>query len=64
MNLEQGKIVKWTSHEGKEIVWMITDRKNIGIVIHSDNLVKLGTLNDLTTYNVEPFVGTINVNSN
>lgn len=63
MSLEQSKLVEWKNEDGKRIVWMITDQENIGVVIFSDNLVKLGTTTNLSDYKVYPYVGTVNINS-
>ena len=62
MKLEQSKLVQWKSTEGKEIVWMVTDKENIGVVVHSDGLSSVGTTNDLSKIdNLQPFVGTVNM---
>lgn len=63
MKLEQSKIVEWKSEDGKKILWMITDQENVGVVIHSDDLVKLGTTTNLKDYSVSPFVGSITLKS-
>lgn len=65
MNLEQGKIVKWENQNKQQIIWMICDDNTSGVVIHSDNLIKVGTLTlNLDLYpNLEPFVGQVNINS-
>lgn len=62
MKLEQSKLVQWKSIEGKEIVWIVTDKENIGVVVHSDGLSSVGTTNDLSKVdNLQPFVGTVNI---
>lgn len=63
MKLEQSKIVEWKSQDGKKVLWMITDQEDIGVVIHSDDLIKLGTTTNLKDYNVSPFVGSVTLNS-
>lgn len=63
MKLEQSKIVEWKNEDGKKILWMITDKENIGVVIHSDDILKLGTTTDLKEHSVLPFVGSITINS-
>ena len=63
MKLEQGKIVVWKNKKEEQIVWMVTDSHNTGVVIHSDNLLKLGTLCDLSKYSVLPFVGQVKISS-
>ena len=63
-NLEQGSIVKWVSKDNKEIVMMVTNDPDIGIVIHSDNLVSVGTIQKLSEYEdyeLQPFVGTVHI---
>jgi len=63
MKLEQSKIVEWKSEDGKKILWIITDQENMGVVIHSDDLLKLGTTTNLKDYNVAPFIGSVKINS-
>lgn len=65
MKLEQGKIVKWENSSKHQIVWMVCDDETRGVVIHSDNLLKVGTITDnLNEYELTPFVGTVNIISN
>ena len=62
MKLEKSKLIQWRNSEGKQIVWIVTDKENIGVVVHSDGLTSVGTTNDLSTINnLEPFVGTVNM---
>jgi hypothetical protein len=64
MKLEQGKIVKWENSAKQQIVWMVCDDAASGVVIHSDHLMRVGTItHNLQEYNVEPFVGTVNISS-
>jgi len=64
MVLEQGKLVKWENKQKQQIVFIITDRPSEGVVIHSDYLLSTGTIVNLTDYNdLQPFVGTVHVNS-
>ena len=60
-----GILVRWENEDEKEIVWMMTDKENIGVVVHSDNLIKVGTLTNLylKDYKVSSFIGTVNINS-
>jgi hypothetical protein len=58
-----GSLVKWENENEKEIVWMMTDKQNVGIVVHSDNLMKVGTLTNIKNYIVKPFIGTVNIHS-
>ena len=34
LSLEQSKIVEWDDHP-KQVLWMITDKKDVGVVVHS-----------------------------
>jgi hypothetical protein len=62
--VEKGSLVKWENSEKKQIVWMVVDDGQRGVVIHSDGLVNLGTLNYLNTFtDLSPFVGTVHVES-
>jgi hypothetical protein len=64
MNYEQGKIVKWENKEKKQIVFLVTDKNNTGVVIHSDSLLSVGTVAELTDYtDITPFVGTVHIKS-
>lgn len=62
MKFEQGKLVRWLSKDNSEVVWMVTDDSPKGVVIHSDGLMRIGTISDLSVMdNIEPFVGTVNI---
>lgn len=63
MNLERGKLVVWKNSEEKQIVYMVLDNNVDGAVVHSDNLIAVGTVVNLTQENVEPFVGTVHIES-
>lgn len=64
MQLEQGKIVKWENKDKKQIVFLVTDKNNTGVVIHSDSLMSVGTIADLSDYtDITPFVGTVHIRS-
>jgi hypothetical protein len=64
MKLEQGKVVKWENSTKQKIVWIVCDDNSSGVVIHSDKLMHVGTItHNLQEYNVEPFVGTVNISS-
>ena len=64
MQLEQGKVVKWENSNNKQIVFLVTDKDNTGVVIHSDSLMSVGTIADLTDYtDITPFVGTVHISS-
>jgi hypothetical protein len=58
-----GILVKWENEDKKEIVWMMTDQQHIGVVVHSDNLIKVGTMTNLKDYILKPFIGTVNIHS-
>jgi hypothetical protein len=64
MKLEQGKIVKWENSSKQEIIWMVCDDTTKGVVIHSDNLISVGTITDnIEIYDVKPFIGAVNISS-
>lgn len=64
MKLEQGKIVKWENASKQQIIWMVCDDISKGVVIHSDNLISVGTITEnIQSYNLTPFVGTVNISS-
>ena len=64
MKLEQGKIVKWENSSIQEIIWMVCDDTTKGVVIHSDNLLGVGTItNNIEIYDLKPFVGAVNISS-
>ena len=59
---EIGSLLKWVNDDGKEIVWMVIDGGYEGVVIHSDNLMSLGTISNISVMNdIVPFVGTVNI---
>lgn len=59
---EKGSLVKWVSRDNKEIVWMAIDNGYEGVVIHSDNLMSIGTISNISVMNdIVPFVGTVNI---
>lgn len=59
---EKGKLVKWVSSDKKEIVWIVNERGNEGVVIHSDGLMSVGTVTNLEEIkNIESFIGTVNI---
>jgi hypothetical protein len=61
LNNNIGSLVKWENSDKKEIVWMLTDTLHEGIVIHSDNLMRVGTKTNLKDYILKPFIGTVNI---
>jgi hypothetical protein len=63
MKLEQGKVVVWENSGGQRVIWLVCDDTTKGVVIHSDDLVEVGTLSDLDSNNVKPFVGSVTINS-
>jgi len=61
--MEQSKIVEW-DNQSNQVLWMVTDKKNIGIVVHSeDSSVKLGATMKLNKLKLKPFVGGLTINS-
>ncbi len=66
MTLNQGDIIEWVNSESSQIVWMICEDSTTGIVIHSDGLIRIGTLtyNISELPNIKKFKGTVNINSN
>ena len=61
--MNQGKLVKWVNSEGRQIIWMMTDNRGEGVVIHSDNLLSVGTTTNLANFETEPFIGIVHVKS-
>ena len=61
MKLEQGKLVMWENDEKKQVVWMVCEDETTGVVIHSDDLMKIGTLSQLDVNTIKPFAGTVNI---
>lgn len=64
-----GDLIKW-SDANSEIIWLITEDKNIGIIIHSKTKAKdigrLGSIWDLSEFNeneLSKFIGTVNLTS-
>ena len=63
MTLKQGQIVKWENSNKQQILWMVTEDLTKGIVIHSDNILTIGSITDLSEFQLTSFVGTINISS-
>lgn len=64
MKFEQGKLVKWVNKEEQEIVWMVTDNEGVGVVVHSDDLMDIGTLTNLNDQEgLSAFIGTVHMSS-
>lgn len=64
MKFEQGKLVKWVNKEEQEIVWMVTNDEGIGVVVHSDGLMDIGTLTNLNDQDkLTAFIGTVHMSS-
>jgi hypothetical protein len=64
MKFEQGKLVKWVNKEEQEIVWMVTDNDGVGVVVHSDGLMDIGTLTNLNDQEgLSSFIGTVHMSS-
>ena len=59
---DAGSLLKWVNDDKKEIVWMVIDNGYDGVVIHSDNLLSIGTISNISTMDgIVPFVGTVNI---
>jgi hypothetical protein len=63
MKIEQGKLIFWENKEKKQVVWMVCDDEISGIVIHSDGIMKIGTITPIDKDKVKPFIGTVNISS-
>ena len=63
VELEQGKIVKYVNGNKQQIIWMVLDDNISGVVLHSDDLLKLGTVTELSGYELSSFVGKVTINS-
>jgi len=61
--LEQSKIIEWEDSPD-QVLLMVSDKKNVGIVVHSENSdIKLGSTMKLTKLKLKPFVGGLTINS-
>jgi hypothetical protein len=61
--MQQSQLMSWKNSEGNEIVIMITDRDNIGVVVHSDGLMSVGTVVDIDKMELRNFIGTVHIKS-
>lgn len=68
--LSPGSLVQYINKKQQKIIWMIIDEFDLdkpvslkGVVIHSDNLIALGTVTDLTLYELQSFLGSVTINS-
>ena len=63
MKLTQGKIVKWVNKKNQQILWMVTEDTTKGIVLHSEGLLTVGAITDLSDIELTGFIGTVNISS-
>jgi len=64
MNFQQGSLIKWVNSDNQETVWMITEKENTGVVVHSEGILSIGTLTDLSKQNnLSSFIGTVHMSS-
>lgn len=64
MKLDIGTLVQWINDEGRQTVWMITEDGKTGVVLHSEGVVQVGSLMDLSKQaNLTSFIGTVNLTS-
>lgn len=62
MKFKQGNIVEWKNSKDQKIIWVICDDTSKGVVIHSDNLLGVGTLtSNISEYGVSSFVGSVTI---
>lgn len=59
--MQQGEILVWTNENKEQIIIMVTNKENTGVVIHSDGLVDIGTVVPLDDMKLSSFIGTINI---
>ena len=55
--------MSWKNNEGKEIVVMVTDKDNMGVVVHSDGLMSVGTIVEIDKMQLNNFIGTVHIKS-
>lgn len=59
--MQQGEILVWANENKEQIIIMVTNQENSGVVIHSDGLVDIGTVVPLDSMKLSSFIGTINI---
>ena len=62
-DLKQGTLVQYINPKKQKIIWMVTSEDGKGVVVHSENLLNLGTISELAHYNTIPFIGNVNIKS-
>lgn len=55
--------MSWKNSAGDEIVIMATDRENVGVIVHSDGLMSVGTIVDIDKMKLTNFIGTVHIKS-
>ena len=68
--LNPGSVVQYINKSQQKIIWMVLDDVDLdkpnsvkGVVLHSDGLIAMGTVSDLTLYELQAFIGSITINS-
>lgn len=61
--MKQGELKVWRNIDKQEIVVLVTDKDNLGVVVHSDNLVSVGTTVQLDSMELSAFIGKVHMNS-
>jgi hypothetical protein len=59
--MNQGELKVWRNVDKQEIVVLVTNVENSGVVVHSDNLISIGTVIDLNSMDLTSFIGTVNM---
>ena len=61
--MKQGELKVWRNVDKQEIVILVTDKDNLGVVVHSDNLISVGTTVQLDSMELSAFIGQVHMNS-
>ena len=61
--MKQGELKVWRNIDKQEIVILVTDKDNLGVVVHSDNLISVGTIIQLDSMELYAFIGQVHMNS-
>jgi hypothetical protein len=61
--LSSGQLVQWTNQYKQQMIWMVCDDTTKGVIIHSDGLLSIGTITELTNLPITSFIGNVNIAS-
>jgi hypothetical protein len=56
-------MIVWTNADNKQVIALVTDKKDEAVVIHSDDLMAAGTTLKISETPFASFIGSVTMNS-